>query len=68
MATKKEIDKYCRDKKLYDKAKVSVCATSDFSITVDGNLEVLEANAKKDGLEFFILKGELKKPSKKDTE
>ena len=61
MATQKEIGKYCRDKVFYSKAKTSLCATSDFSITIDGNLEELQAQAKKDGLEFFVLKGELKK-------
>lgn len=67
MATQKELGKYCRDMKFYDKAKVSLCGFSDFSIFIDGNLEVLQAQAKKAGLEFFILKGELKKTSSKDN-
>lgn len=65
MATQKQIGKYCRDKKFYEKSKTSICATSDFSIYIDANMEAIQAQAKKEGLEFFVLKGELKKSSSK---
>lgn len=65
MATQKEVGKYCKDKKFYQKAKVSLCAFSDFSIFIDGNVEALQAQAKKEGLEFYLLKGELKKSTSK---
>lgn len=64
MATQKEVGKYCRDKKLYDKAKTSLCGFSNFQIFVDGNLEELEKQAKKEKLEFYLLKGEMPKTSK----
>ena len=38
MATQKEIGKYCRDKKFYEKASKSLCAMSDFSIFINGDL------------------------------
>jgi hypothetical protein len=66
MATQKEIGKYCRDKKFYEKATKSLSAMSDFSIFIDGDLDKLQAQAKSENLEFFILKGELKKTSKED--
>ena len=68
MATQKEIGKYCRDKKFYEKANVSLCAFSNFNIYIDGNTEALEKTAKAEGLEFFILKGELKKSTSKIKE
>lgn len=65
MATQKELGKYCKDKKFYDKAKTSLCGFSNFQVFIDGDLEKLQAQAKKEGLEFFILKGELKKSTAK---
>ena len=66
MATQKEIGKYCRDMKLYDKAKKTLCGFSNFQIFIDGDLESLQEQAKKEKLEFYILKGAVK-PVKEDT-
>lgn len=65
MATQKELGKYCKDKKFYEKAKKTLCGFSDFSIFIDGDLDKLQEQAKKEGLEFFILKGEIKKSTAK---
>jgi hypothetical protein len=67
MATQKEIGKYCRDKKLYEKAKTTLCGFSNFQVFIDGDLSKLEAQAKKEGLDFFVLKGELKKPKTEEV-
>jgi hypothetical protein len=67
MATAKEIAKYCKDKKLFKKAKKSLCAFSNFSIFVDGDLEALEKQAKNDRLEFFLLFGEMPKKTNKES-
>jgi len=63
MATKNELGKYCRDKKLYEKAKTTLCGFSNFQVFIDGDLDLLKSQAKKEGLEFFVLKGELKSTS-----
>mgnify|MGYP003554881728 CR=1 FL=1 len=60
MATQKELGKYCKDKKFYEKAKKTLCGFSNFSIFIDGDLDKLQEQ-----LEFFILKGELKKSTAK---
>lgn len=67
MASAKEIAKYCKDKKFFETAKKSVSAFSDYSVFIDGDLEALEAQAKKEGLEFFLLQGEMPKKSIKES-
>lgn len=66
MATQKEIGKHCRDKGFYEKAKKTLCAFSNFQIFIDGDLDELQDLAKKEKLEFYILKGELKKAIPKE--
>ena len=66
MATQKEVGKYCRDKKLYDKAKTCLCAFSNFQVFIDGDMSELEKQAKKEGLDFYVLKGKIEsKPEAK---
>lgn len=67
MASAKEIAKYCKDNKFFDKAKKTLCAFSDYSIFIDGDLEGLEKQAKAEGLEFILLKGEMTKKSIKES-
>jgi hypothetical protein len=57
-----EIGKICRDAGYYDKAKVSLCAFSNGQIFIDGNLSDLQEQAKAEGYEFYLLKGDLPKP------
>jgi hypothetical protein len=66
MATQKEVGKYCRDNGLYDKAKKSLCGFSNFQVFVDGDLKGLSEQAKKEGLEFYLLKGEMPVKAGKD--
>jgi hypothetical protein len=72
MASQREIGRYCLQNKFYEKAKKSLCAFSNFQIFIDGDMDKLKDQAKKEGLEFFLLKGELKEEkiqtSKEDKE
>jgi hypothetical protein len=63
--TAQEFAKKAIREKLYDKAKKTLCATSDGSIFIDGDIEAIEKQAVADGLEFFPLKGYTKKTKDK---
>lgn len=54
--TAKEFSIKARNGRLYEKAKSTLCAFSDGSIFIDGNLDKLEEDAKSSGLLFFVLK------------
>lgn len=62
--TAKDFSRKVRAEKLYEKAKKTLCGYSDGSIFLDGDLDVLEENAKKEGLEIYILKDNRSKKKK----
>lgn len=63
--TAKDFSRYVRGNNLYEK-NTSLAAFSDGSIFINGDLDALEKEAKKSGVEIFILKDNRKK--KKDIE
>ncbi len=61
----KEFSRLVRTQGLYEKAKKTLCAFSDGSIFIDGDLEELEKEAAKSKLEIFIMKDNRKKKESK---
>jgi len=65
--TSQEFARKVKTEKLYDKAKKTLCGLSDGSIFIDGDLDKIAEQAKKEGLEFFPIKGSVQ-PAKKEKE
>lgn len=64
--TGQEFARKAKIENLYDKAQKTLCATSDGSVYIDAELSDIQAQAAKEGLEFFVLKGTIDAPAKKD--
>jgi hypothetical protein len=64
--TSQEFARKVKTEKLYEKAKKTLCGLSDGSIFIDGDLEKIAEQAKKEGLEFYPIKGSIQPKKEKE--
>jgi hypothetical protein len=62
-----EIEKICKDNGTL-KSAVTLCAFSNGSIFINGNLIDLKSQAEIEGSEFYLIKGEIIQPATDNTD